>query len=560
MPSKPLITFALILIVSVLSAQQYELARTLESYRLNYLPEKVFVHTDKSIYAGGETIWAAVYLVNGQTHTPDSISGVIHLELHDPKGEIVQGRKLYPYDGHTAGDITLPATLPPGDYQLTAYTNYQRNSGEQSLFRKTIRIVSGLQERANAAATTPISISADAATSQKVKLRFFPEGGDCVVGMPCRVAVAAEDEVGFPVALLGFLHNPAGKAITTFLTKENGIGFINYTPNSSTPLTAVAGEERQRFDLPKPLDFGTQLAIIQQMDTVQLLLNSNLIKGLEGTTVLLHQRGIPLLERKLSSNHQQFSFLFPVNIFPPGVVTATIFDASDQPVAERLFFVGPDDTDLKIDLKQNSFGTRKPVDFSIKMPVDDVAADSLAKGRISLSVLPAASIGGPSGDDLRSWLLLNSDLDRPVPSAPELLFGKTEQDRERKIDDYLLTREWQRFSWKALLDELPLRPEYFLEEGLYLHGRMTKPEDRKAGRPGKVFLTSLAKGIFDEKITDEEGYFAFGPFSNSDTLNVALLGRFRSGKKNRQNPDIDLDDNDFVFLALNDPQSPALPK
>jgi len=139
MPLKSFLTLAFLLSCLALTAQG-EFARTLENYRLNYLPEKVFIHTDKSIYAGGETIWAAVYLVDGQTHIPDSLSGVIHLELHAPDGQIIQRRKLYPYDGHTAGDITLPATLTPGEYQLTAYTTYQRNSGEQSLFRKTIRI------------------------------------------------------------------------------------------------------------------------------------------------------------------------------------------------------------------------------------------------------------------------------------------------------------------------------------------------------------------------------------------------------------------------------------
>jgi len=361
------------------------------------------------------------------------------------------------------------------------------------------------------------------------------------------------------MALFGFLSDPNGKTVAAFRTEESGIGSINYTPNFNTKITAVAGVKKQRFDLPAPLDLGIHLSVIQRVDTVQVVVNSNLLTGLEGVTVLLHLRGIPLLERELSSSRGRASFLLPNNTLPPGVITATVFDASNQPVAERLFFIGPDNTDLEIGLQKSVYGTRAPIELDLKMPMKDVAIDSLAKGRISLSVLPAASAGGPVGDDLRSWLLLNSDLDRPVPRAPELLFAKDQQERNHKIEDYLLTREWRRFRWEALLNAPGNPPKHLLEQGVYLRGRMTKLENHNAGRPGKIFLTRLANGFLQESITDEEGYFAFGPYTIFDTLNVAVQGRFKFGKKNRQNPKINLEDNNAVFLAVTDPESPAFP-
>jgi len=555
MNARFLFPLLLILNCTALSAQQ-NLSRTLEDYRRQYLPEKVFVHTDKSIYAGGETVWAAVYLTDGQTHAPDSISGVVHLELRNPRGKLIQRRKLYPFDGHTAGDLTLPATLPPGEYQLSAYTNYQRNSGEQSIFRKPIRIVSGLTESGGVAASPPTPATGATGTGSRINLRFFPEGGDCVWGIPCRVAVVAENEAGSPVALFGYLADQNGKTLAAFRTEKSGIGSVTYTPGTDGTITAVAGADKQRFELPTPLPLGTHLTVTESADTVQLMLNGNLLTGLQGTTILLHLRGIPILERRIDAELSRGNFLLPLNTLPPGVVTATVFDAGGTPVAERLFFVPPGDTDLAIGLKQRVYGVRKPLGLEIKMPP---AADAPAGGRISLSVLPAASAGGPVGDDIRSWLLLNSDLDRPVPRAAELLFAEDDHARRQKIEDYLLTREWRRFRWEELLNDQTYIPEFELEQGVYLRGRMAQYENHKAGRPGKIFLTRLENGFLQESLTDEEGYFKFGPYTFFDTLNVAVQGRFKFGKKNRLNPKINLDNNNYVHLSTFEPEGPLLP-
>jgi hypothetical protein len=558
MTLKSVLTFALLLNFLSLSAQG-KYTRTLENYRLNYLPEKVFVHTDKAIYAAGETIWAAVYLVDGQTHEPDSISKTIHLELHDPGDKVVQRRKLYTYDGHTAGDLMLPASLKPGDYQLTAYTNYQRNTGAQSLFRKTIRIVSGLKESGGLATPALDLASESTKTDQNFNLRFFPEGGDCIIGIPCRVAVVAENKTGTPVPISGYLADETGKAISFFATTENGAGTINYTPGAGQKVSVFAGPDKQEFDLPEPLPEGLHLSVQSREDTVRVQLSTLLAGGLGGATLLLHLRGISVFEQQLKGTLQDAAFLFPEDQLPPGVVTATLFDAGGQPVAERLFFVAPPRTKLEINLKKEQVPPRGPVELTLKMPMEGVPDDSLARGRVSLSVIPVASAGGPTADDIRTWLLLNSDLDRPVPAAAELLYATSAKERNRKIEGYLLTREWRRFRWEELLDQPGYTPRYRLEEGIYLDGRMTKIDSKDSPRPGKIFLTRLENGYLEETFTDEEGYFTFGPYQVFDTLKVAVQGRFKRGKNNWKDSSVSLDDNNMLSLEVSAPEGATLP-
>lgn len=543
---------------------QLDLEEVLDTYRQRYLPEKIFVHTDKSIYAAGETIWAAVYQVDAQSHYPDSLSRIIYLELRSPTDELLIQHSLYPRDGHTYGDLSLPASLPPGVYQLTAYTHYQRNSPAPYLFRKAIRILPGLKESGGVttSASPPPSTrpAATAPPAPDLELRFFPEGGDCVDGIPCRVAVTATEPDGSPSVLAGYLTNESGETITVFQTNETGIGTINYTPRAGQKTIALVKEGKYYFPLPEPLVAGFHLNVLEHKDTVRISMRTNLPETLAGASLLLHLRGIPILNRPITEQRDRALFTLAVSDLPAGVITATLFNAWSEPVAERLFYVAPKETELQLQTDAASYSTRAPVDLFIKMPYLDAKTDSLSRGRISLSVVPTAATGGPSGDDIRSWLLLNSDLDRPVPYAPELLFAADERERKRRIEDYLLTRQWRRFDWKAITDSQPFQPDFLLEQGIYLRGQMTAyGEEKVKPRPGKVFLSRIENGYAEETVTNENGEFAFGPYLLFDTLDVALQGRFRSGKKNRRNPDITLNDNSYVNLATVNPTPPSLP-
>ncbi len=541
---------ALFFLIGPCLLAQAPFTELLDNYYRNYFPEKVFVHTDKSVYAGGETILAAVYLVDGRYHLPDSVSKTIYLELHNAQGETVSRKQIYAFDGHTSGSISLPANILPGYYQLTAYTSYQRNSGVNTLFRKAIEIVGGLKESGGIAAPAEdiVPLNEAPASDDNVSLRFFAEGGDCITGIPCRVAFVAETANGEPLAVEASLLGEEGKIEDSVFTETTGIGTFTYTPVAGESYRVLPEGTSKAFELPEALDSGIHLGVEVATDTVTLQLATNTETGLEGATLLLHLRGVHLFEQAIPEESTELSILLPVPALPAGVIVATVFDGGGQPVAERLFFVPPARSELFVQPSAERYDFRTAAKIQLAAPYRDAAADSLAESRISLSILPQASTGGPKGDDIRTWLLLNSDIDRPVQHAPELLFAGEEAERARRTDEFLLTRAWRRFRWPdlGLLDDF--KPDYLLEPGLYLRGRMTKLENENAARPGKLFLTRMENGFTAQTMSDEEGYFAFGPIIVFDTFPVMVQGRFKFGKKNRNNPDIDLEDNSNVNL------------
>lgn len=103
--------------------------------------EQIYVHTDKPYYYPGETIWLAGYLKRIATTNPDSLSKVVRLELLKQNGKVVQRRLLAIDSGLFNGSITIPDTTSSGAYFLRAYTHFNRNFGEASLYAKYIPLL-----------------------------------------------------------------------------------------------------------------------------------------------------------------------------------------------------------------------------------------------------------------------------------------------------------------------------------------------------------------------------------------------------------------------------------
>lgn len=114
-----------------------------EAYRetLFRFYEKVYVHTDKPYYYQGEPMWFKAYLSYYYPAWRDSLSKVLYVELISPRKEIILEKMLKIENGSAHGDFILPDTLKRGDYYLRAYTNLQRNFGDENLNVKHIPVL-----------------------------------------------------------------------------------------------------------------------------------------------------------------------------------------------------------------------------------------------------------------------------------------------------------------------------------------------------------------------------------------------------------------------------------
>jgi len=128
------------------------------------IPEKVFACTDRNTYIAGETILYQLNIIDTSSGKTGNLSSTGYVVLRSQESGAVAEQRLRFTDRMAFGKINLPDTLRTGLYELTAYTNFQRNFGEKSFFRKQILIVQ--QSTANQyVLNVPNSVVPDSAAS-----------------------------------------------------------------------------------------------------------------------------------------------------------------------------------------------------------------------------------------------------------------------------------------------------------------------------------------------------------------------------------------------------------
>ncbi len=550
-PAAILLLLSLFILPSL--SAQLDVPKYLELNREQDLPEKVFLHTDKQIYASGESIWMAIYLLDGQTHIAGTYSSTIYVELKNVQGESISDLKVISNQGHASASLTLSDTLQEGNYALLAYTEYQRNGEIERIFKKKIKVVSGIREVAEPLLGKEENVGEMQTSSPNLKLRYFPEGGQCLTGQMCKIAVVAENEHGQGSSGEVSIYDGDGKMVSQFIPNQFGIGLLNLLPQEGSKYFGkVAGSEEQ-FELPVPERNGYQVSVLHIKDRYRITAKTNSSKGLNGARIIIHMRGVLLLDYSIQTEKESAILDIPDEDLFSGVVTITLLDPTEEAVSERIFFVHPnkEESQIMITSKKDSYGQRDDVnlDFQLAQMYGEEGKDSIA--RLSYTVIPEKASGGPKNDNIVTWLLLNSDLKEHINLSDTMVLASSRLN-EKLMDDFMLTRGWRRFDWMPISEESPAEPKYLLEQGLYIQGMMGTDENAKKPRPGKVFMSNMSTALSAEVNTDDDGRFVFGPYVTFDTLNILVEGRYRAGKRNRKNKEITKEDNPYVSLSIFD--------
>ena len=120
----------------------------IESLLLDYYrkvpQDRIFVHTDKSCYAPGDTVWLRAHLTDGASGKPMARSRYVYVELYDHQADTLVRRMMLRADGSGifANALPLPGHLAAGSYTLAAYTGWMRNFGAGRFFYKQLQVVS----------------------------------------------------------------------------------------------------------------------------------------------------------------------------------------------------------------------------------------------------------------------------------------------------------------------------------------------------------------------------------------------------------------------------------
>lgn len=481
-------------------------------------PEKVYLHLDNTGYFKGERIWMKAYVTQAQanragvaTYVPSRISRVLYVELLNPTGDVVARRTLAVKNGEAEGDILLDSILGTGFYELRAFTRYMRNWGDGQEFSRVIPIFRKPEREGDYSQPTIDRVSYrhrlpnmrsdategnSAGTEREGKgdlvIRFFPEGGDLVVGLPSRVAYT----VG---------STDSGEI-------ERGVTEFTPTSTAPQPFTYTDRQGRQRqVDLPAAQAEGCVMRLdALDPDSVTMRLDcSAAMQGRLLAYALLHNGTIVQCDTFTAQPRQTRAF--PRLDLPAGVNQLTVFDSQGRIRAERLFFICPTaglnlDT-VAVEANVSALTPCCPVELTLH---------TSPNASLSFSAIDVATLTGGKQGNIATWMLLASDLKGYIDN-PEYYFEADDEAHRRAADLLMMVQGWRRYDWQLLegVRRFP-RPLQPIEDGLYLFGQLQPSLSgwKKKNPVSNVDLTAILYNQAGNHLrgactTDSVGNYAF---------------------------------------------------
>lgn len=565
------LTRCLVVVGLLVSAIAFQTPFVNESYQsiLNRLKtysevgasDKVYIQTDKPYYTSGETIWLKTYVVDGIRHLQSARSRIVYVELINPEDSIVAERRLLITDFGAAADLRISPDWPSGKYFLRAYTQYMRNSKKQYFYQKEIPVwYQNLEDRGTAGMAAGNPSQDGTAKIDRPDLQFYPEGGQLVAGLSNKMGLKISDQTGRGLELEGSIIDDEGNKVAAFRSFKFGLGIVSFQPQAGKEYQAsiLINDIEQTYPLPEFVSEGYVLGINNQGKSLGIKVTTNTPEGLEGAFLIGHLRGDLFFEKQFSaSDASSFSVQLSTRALKDGVAHFTLYTAAGEPICERLVFVDNqmDDLQLAINGSPNAYGTRQEVNLSINL-TDPTGAGMPADLSLSITDLGAVN-HNPNEENIKSWLLLNSDLRGEIEDPGFFFAEKLNGKRRYMLDALMLTHGWRQFVWSDYQKGDIQANEFDGEQGITIKGRTSRLDQLKKPLISNTLLDFITPTIFhDEQQTDSSGQFRYGPYLFQDTVEIVLQARKLQKKKKKRKGQLDGDR--FLSITL-DPDTPAPP-
>ena len=480
----------------------------------HYPQEKLHVSTDKDSYIAGDTIWLRAHCADAATHRPVAASRYVYVELRDDRGSLVRRIKLLSRDSVYSGYLPTQSLERFGDYSLTAYTLYMRNQGPDYFFKKPLTIWPYQESRRTQRNTSVRKVS-------DFDVSFFPEGGYLIDGYDCCVAFKALGDDGGSVEVTGVLKNDREEVVDTLRTLHGGMGCLRFTPHTGERYYAectMAGGKTERFDLPASRNTACVLKILQTEENFTVLPISGrpLPKGLK---LLVHCRGNICYHKPW--NYDYASLIFRRSDLPGGILQILLLDKAGNALSERLVFNRGEElatTDMQV---QGSLKQRTKVTLAVTATDPDGGP---AAGDFSIAVTDRAAVPSATSGSIYSTLLLTSEL-RGTIETPDWYFEGRDAARVTALDALLLTQGWRRYDVPELMKKEYVEPQYPLEVGQEIAGRINKGglwNRRKKLDRYEMRMIVPRWHYSSQAPIDKEGRFALNGFDFPDSTLFVL--------------------------------------
>ena len=457
--------------------------------------EKIYLHTDRTIYVPGEKIRFKAYVVDAASHQSTSHSRYVYVELITPSDSRVHRVMISPDDnGVFHGHLFLSELMTKGDYTLRAYTRHMENLGDDYFFKKKIRI----EHLNKVAGVNPMFVQNDFDVS------FFPEGGYLTEGVVSRVAFKALNPSGASEHVNGQIVDKEGNLIREVNTVFAGMGSFSFIPQDGEDYFLQcknsAGLEK-RFKLPEAKKTcSIKTSSLNKRHLIQLIKSPDLSE--KPLYMLVQCKGEVLYFDWW--NHRKEAVSLQNDQLPSGVIQVLLLDESMSPISERLIFnKNEDHVSTAFSSDKSSYQKREKVSSVIR--VTDPDGNTFA-GHLSVAVTDDKDMTIDTLQTITANLLLSSELRGHIESPGFYL-----QDDPLAVialDHLMLTHGWRRYEITEAIKGHYTFPKINYESSKGISGAVKSLILRRPVINSEVtFLSNY--GAFGQTMTDSAGLFRF---------------------------------------------------
>lgn len=477
--------------------------------------EKVYLHIDNTCYFVGDTIWYKGYVTRSDKGTLTDLSRILYVELLTPDGYLVERQQLEMPDGTAHGAFLLTDSLYAGYYELRAYTRWMLNFGryehphspytEEMFYNKQMakdyfRDYDKLYSRVFPVFDRPSSpgIYPKDMTLRPLRryfrtrkgkpdmdLKFYPEGGALVAGLPGHVAFELNDENGQHVAAEVTIYNRHKQIIARTHTVHRGRGtFVIPQVSAEEKYKAVFryGKYEYEVELPEVEDAGCTLHVTQNDSLIHARIESHGLPDEELGLQILHGGAAQTFTTLKPDSQGKASADIPADSLAEGVNQMTLFDGRGHILAERLFFVnhhGLSRTLLTVNNVKKEYAPFEPIEIRLKLHTS--LPDST---RLSISVRDHSTDESTyDNGTILTEMLLCSDL-KGFVEDPGYYFEADDSIHRRDLDLLMLVQGWRRYEWREMAGVEPFRLSFLPE-------RITKRKAKRRQQKDKSYKINI---------------------------------------------------------------------
>lgn len=450
--------------------------------------EKIYLHLDKNQCVPGDTLRFKAYLVDAITHTADTQSKVVYVDLINPDNDILATTTTYvdALQGH--GKLFLPKNAMAGRYQIRAYTNYMRNFDPTLFFRKRVHV--GVESDFYVKEDSPKAI-------------FNPEGGQLLANEVNRIGVRLSGLRGNVSKLSGKVLDQSGILVTEFSISPLGTGIIQFIPQIGKHYKAVIEYPVGLlvYEMPKVQETGILMKLDEWSDHYRISLKFMGTANTDSPQLGTYQRKGLVYGVKLSNN-DEILVKIPKESFETGPIQWLLTNNSKEILASRASFHGTirADQPIKVQIEDLDNQTKR---FTIAASnVDDQTVSSL-----SINVQNTSRRGWYG---LWPYLQLQSDY-RTRQNVLQHFPEYQRPDWKRDLNNLMLSLDGKKLVYHTIFNNTTSVESiaFWPEKGTSVRGKVTGPDGQGVSATVSMAYKSATEIGQMTTQTDTLGRFIF---------------------------------------------------